>query len=80
MSDKSRTLFVRLDKAESDKVRALSREFGLPMEEVIKRMILHALEQLEAEAKAPQDLPAGERQRLAFEAARREVEGWRPEF
>lgn len=75
-----RTLFVKLNEPEALQIRALSREFGLAMEDVCSRLIIHALEELAAEAKVPEDLPAGERQRLAYEAAVREVEKWEPEF
>lgn len=80
MSGETRTLYVRLNKNEADQVKALSREYRLPMEEVARRMVIHSLEQLEAEGKAPENLPAEERQRLAYEAVRKEVEAWRPEF
>ncbi|QXP90023.1 hypothetical protein [Methylococcus capsulatus] len=77
MSTETRSIFIRLDKTEADKVRALSREYHFPMEEVIRRMVVISLEQLEAEAKAAEDLPAGERQRRAYVEA---VKDWEAEF
>ncbi|QXP94374.1 hypothetical protein [Methylococcus capsulatus] len=44
-----RTLFVKLNESEALQIKALSREFGLAMEEILRRMILHALSELEAE-------------------------------
>lgn len=80
MSGETRALYVKLSKDEADKVRALAREHKLSMEVVIGRMVTTVLQELEAEERAAEKLPAGERQRLAFEVVRKEVEAWRPEF
>lgn len=50
MSERARSIFVRLNKAEAAKVRALAREHGVSAEEVIRRMVVTFLEELEAEA------------------------------
>lgn len=80
MREKSQSIFIRLNKNESDQVKALAREHRISAEEVIRRMVVTVLEELEAEDRASEKLPAEERQHLAFEAAKKEVEGWRPEF
>lgn len=74
MSGETRALYVKLNKAEVERIKALSREFGMPMEEVCSRLIIHALEELTAEAQAAESLPAGERQRLAYDEAVSEME------
>ncbi|WP_367025190.1 hypothetical protein ABZN20_10300 [Methylococcus sp. ANG] len=80
MSENTRSIFVRLDKAETEQVRALSREYHLPMEEVIRRMVVNSLEQLEAEAKPVEEMTAEERQQRAYAEAVKLVEKWEPEF
>lgn len=68
-----RTLFVKLDESEVSQIRELSREYRLPMEEICSRLIIHALSELGAEAKAAEELPVGERQRRAYVEA---VKDW----
>ncbi|MGI2323816.1 MULTISPECIES: hypothetical protein [unclassified Methylococcus] len=81
MSDETRSLFIRLNKTEADKVRTLARENKLSMEVVIGRMVTTVLQELEAEEQAAERLPAAERKRMAYDEAVREIEqGWRPEF
>lgn len=80
MSGETRALYVKLDKDEADQVRALSREYHLPMEEVIRRMVVISLEQLEAETKPVEAMTAEQRQQRAYDEAVKPVEEWRPQF